>query len=136
MFRISVIVVISMFLSACDSGYYSGPEARDWLQKNKNEYALTGNRFGTTEDALKFIELLYEKGAVLVVISNIGIMDEKDRIEREGGPYADSIAVTLPSDLEKRKELIDILTKEASDQGFVFNPNKDIKNNKVFLWWD
>ena len=32
--------------------------------------------------------------------------------------------------------LIEIFKKEASDQGGVFNPNEDIKNDKVFLWWD
>ncbi len=136
MIRTVLVIVITIFLFACESEYYSGPEAREWLQTNKNEYALASNRFGKTEEALKFVELLYRSGATLVVISKVGIYDELDRVEQEGGPYADSLAVTLPADSNKRNELIEIFKKEASDQGGVFNPNEDIKNDKVFLWWD
>jgi predicted DNA-binding protein YlxM (UPF0122 family) len=136
MIRTILVTLITIFLFACDSEYYSGPEAREWLKNNKNEYALAGNRFGKTEEALKFVDLLYKNGASLVVISKVGIYDEVDRIEKEGGTYADSLVVTLPADVKKRNELIEIFKKEASDQGFVFNPNEDIKNDKVFLWWD
>lgn len=39
-------------------------EAQDWLQNNPNKYALAGNRFGTTEKVLKFVEQLYTAGAL------------------------------------------------------------------------
>ena len=69
-------------------------EALAWLESNPNPYALAGNRFTSTEDALIFVERLYEYGAVEVLVT--GIYDEDWRIEAEGGPYADTLIVRLP----------------------------------------
>ena len=44
-------------------------EALDWLGSNPNPYALAGNRFTSTEDALIFVEKLYEYGAVKVLVT-------------------------------------------------------------------
>lgn len=107
-------------------------EARTWLKNNKNTSALGTNRFGTTEKALEFVEKLYELGAELVEID--GVMDEPSRIEEEGGPYADSLIVTLPDDEDKRKAVFEVYKKETIDQGFEAEEYNG--ESEVTFWWD
>jgi hypothetical protein len=95
----------------------SGPtyEAREWLKTNPTSCALAGNRFDSTEEASKFVELLYMTGATKVLVSHI--LDEEWRIQEEGGPYADTLIVMLPSDAKQRQALFRIAAKEAEDEG-------------------
>ncbi|MBA9027443.1 hypothetical protein [Peribacillus huizhouensis] len=71
-------------------------EALEWLKSNNNSSALASDRFGETVNAIKFVEKLYELGVLKVNV--IGIQDEPERIEDEGGPYATSLIVDLPKD--------------------------------------
>lgn len=90
-------------------------EALEWLKNNSNRSALASDRFGETMNAIKFVEKLYELGARKVNV--IGILDESERIEDEGGPYATSLIVDLPQDNEKRNEIIEFYKKEMEEQG-------------------
>ncbi len=106
-------------------------EARKWISENNNSSPLATNKFDTKEKALEFVEKLYELGAELVLVDNI--RDEDWRIQKEGGPYADSLKVTLPQDLEKRKKLfafnnenVDEEEHQAEDEGQV----------ELLMWWD
>lgn len=90
-------------------------EALDWLKNNKNPSALATNRFGDTENAIRFVEKLYELGAVNVNV--IGILDEPERIEDEGGPYATALIVNLPEDREKRNKILEFYKREIEEQG-------------------
>ncbi|MBU8878881.1 hypothetical protein BGM26_07765 [Bacillus sp. FJAT-29790] len=90
-------------------------EALEWLNNNNNPSALASNRFGETVNAIKFVEKLYELGAIKVNV--IGILDEAERIEDEGGPYATSLIVDLPQDKEKRNKIIAFYKKEMEEQG-------------------
>ncbi|SMQ81536.1 hypothetical protein SAMN05444673_4367 [Bacillus sp. OV166] len=90
-------------------------EALEWLTTNKNPSALASDRFGETANAIKFVEKLYELGALKVNV--IGILDESERIEEEGGPYVTSLTVDLPPDNEKRDKLIKFYKKEMEEQG-------------------
>ncbi len=47
---------------------FDGPEALNWLKNNRNESALASNRFGPTENAVRFVQGLYNAGALRVVI--------------------------------------------------------------------
>ena len=107
-------------------------EALAWLASNPNPYALAGNRFYSTEDAIAFVEMLYEAGAVEVLVTNI--YDEDWRIEAEGGPYADTLILRLPQDSEKRKRLFEISNDEAVREGF--SPERDTGQETLLLWWD
>lgn len=107
-------------------------EARAWLESNPNPYAFAGNRFASTEEALAFVNTLYEAGALKVYVT--GIYDEKWRIDAEGGPYADTLIVRLPSDTESRKILFEISNEEAVSEGFL--PEKDTGQEELLLWWD
>ncbi|MEH7453696.1 hypothetical protein [Gottfriedia acidiceleris] len=90
-------------------------EALEWLKNNNNPSAFATNRFGETINAINFVEQLYELGTGKVCV--VGIIDEKERIEEEGGPYAESLLVELPEDDVKRNDLIKFYEKEMEEQG-------------------
>ncbi|MED1466926.1 hypothetical protein [Bacillus salipaludis] len=94
---------------------YESFEALKWLKNNKNPSALASDRFGETPYAIKFVEKLYELGALKVNV--IGILDENERIEEEGGPYATALIVDIPQDEDKRDKLIKFYKKEMEEQG-------------------
>lgn len=106
--------------------------ALTWLRSNGNPSALATNRFGDTSAAIVFVEQLLHAGAVNIYISDP--YDEPERIAREGGPYADSLIVELPSATDQRAEIFRILAAEAESGGFV--PPKDAGQNMELLWWD
>lgn len=99
--RKQMLKIVAIILVLLGVTFYflklNAPEAKEWLKENRNKYALAGNRFAGTKDAIKFVDKLYELGAVKVVISKDSIYDEKERVKKEGGPYADAIVVTLPN---------------------------------------
>lgn len=101
-------------------------EARQWFSTNKNVSPFAGNRFGKKENALAFVEQLYEAGAETVYVTGIN--------NEAGGPYADSIVLVLPSDKEKRKKLFEINRIEAEREGF--DGMRDIGQKELFFWWD
>jgi hypothetical protein len=90
-------------------------EALNWLKSNHNPTALASNRFAETVHAIQFVEKLYELGAVRVSV--IDILDEPERFEDEGGPYARSLLVDLPLDNERRNKIIEFYKKEMEEQG-------------------
>ncbi|UPM53179.1 hypothetical protein [Gottfriedia acidiceleris] len=90
-------------------------EALEWLKNNHNPSAFATNRFGETINAINFVKKLYELGAGKVWV--VGIIDEKERIEEEGGPYAESLLVELPEDDVKRNDIIKFYEKEMEKQG-------------------
>ncbi len=111
------------------SGRY---EARTWLKDNPNPYAFAGNRFETKQEALDFIERLYSAGAVTVYVTNTH--NEDWRIKQEGGPYADTLIVKLPTDPQKRRVIFRINSEEAQKEGFA--PDADTGQNELLFWWD
>ncbi|MEH7094933.1 hypothetical protein [Neobacillus vireti] len=90
-------------------------EALAWLKRNHNPSAFASNRFGETVNAIQFVEKLYELGAVKVSV--IDILDEPERMEEEGGPYAASLLVDLPPDNQSRNKIIEFYKKEMEEQG-------------------
>jgi len=115
---------------------YNGPEALEWLKTSKSESAFASNRFGPTGNAIAFVESLYEAGALRVMISSECIMDEPERIEEEGGPYADGLVVVFPESTERRSKLLEICKREAASEGFGVDLGRDLRDGKLFLWWD
>ena len=111
--------------------YYEGPEALEWLKKNKNPYPFASNHFASPQAAIDFVEKLYSEGAEIVKIPEKCIQTEGE----EGGPYADSLIVKLPIDKDKRKNILNLCNNEL-DPEFQGNLEKDIRDNMIFLWWD
>ncbi|WP_066253894.1 hypothetical protein [Neobacillus drentensis] len=115
-------------------------EALEWLKNSNNPSALATNRFGETENAIKFVDKLYELGATKVNV--IGILDEPERIEDEGGSYATSLIVDLPQENEIRNKIIEFYKKEMEEQGIeegegILEWNKSkINEGKLGFGWD
>ena len=107
-------------------------EAREWLKINNNPSPLASNRFSDKEEAMQFIETLYQAGAKEVSVLNP--VNNLDRIKDEGGPYADSLVVTLPKEKGKRKTLFKINNNEAAKEGF--DSISDTGQNELDFWWD
>lgn len=116
---------------SCSCGGERRPEARGWLESNGSPAALASNRFGSTREALAFVNRLYRAGAVRVAIDNIN----DDAIEMaEGGPYADALHVHLPADPARRRELFAIANPEFAREGFAIEA--DIGQDYLDFWWD
>jgi len=110
-------------------------EALSWLMNNKNKYALAGNRFNSTTEAIEAVKRLYAAGATEVKVGPV--MDEPERIEREGGPYTDSLVVTFPR--EKTREILLVVKSLQSDEGgHAKDVYLDDETHKptLMLWWD
>ena len=129
----ALIVVLSSVGCAEDvAPQPNAPEARAWLRNNRNESALASNRFGPSSEARAFVDSLYQNGAVKVTVDNI--MDEPDRIEEEGGPYADTLIVQLPEEKNRRDALFEIHRVESQREGFDFTPDQGQQH--LLFWWD
>jgi hypothetical protein len=105
-----------------------GPEALTWLKQNKSESALASNRFPTTPDAIRFVKLLYDKGALRVIVPEDVIRNDDVEV------YADALVVTLSSDPSRRDAVWRICAPEIERQGG--KPAAGAAEDRVFLWWD
>jgi len=110
-------------------------EALEWLKSNNNPSALSSNRFGETINAIEFVEKLYELGAIKVSV--VGILDEPERVEEEGGPYASTLIVELPTDINKREKIIEIYNKEIDENDLNDGEESEgLNKNILAFWWD
>lgn len=109
-------------------------EACRWLKSNQSEHAFAGNRFNSNEAALRFIENLYQKGALSVIIDNI--FRERWRIKEYGGPYADTLIVVMPEDHIQKEQLIQISQAEYNQSPAGFERIIDDEHNIIIFWWD
>jgi hypothetical protein len=105
-----------------------GPEALEWLKKSENESALASNRFATTQDAVRFVQRLYDAGAVRVIVPNETITSDEVEV------YADGLVVTLPEEQNKRQRVWILCAEEIKRSGE--KPTKSPSESHVFLWWD
>lgn len=102
-------------------------EALTWLKTNKNPFAFAPNRFGPTQNAIRFVEELYSLGAESVEVTNI--FDEEWRIQKYGGPRADTLIVTVNP--QSQGPVLEFLLQEARvDEVTVLGPYT------YSLWWD
>ena len=111
------------------------PEALEWLENNNNPSALASDRFGDTINAIKFVEKLYELGAVKISVDCI--WDEPERIKIEGGAYAVNLLVELPNDIEKRERILEVYNKEGQANGI--NEGEEFEGldeHILEFWWD
>ncbi|MBI2823155.1 MAG: hypothetical protein HYX69_00530 [Planctomycetia bacterium] len=109
--------------------YTQGPEALGWLRKSKNESALASNRFGETQNAVRFVQQLYSAGAANVIVPMAAIQNDGVEI------YADSLVVTLPTDPAKRDRVWKLCAQELRREGDKV-ADKPGSEEHVLLWWD
>jgi hypothetical protein len=107
------------------------PDAAAWLRANWSASAFATNRFGTTKQALEFVEQLHAAGATGVWIDNIMMLPNHDWT-----PYADALLVEVPEDPARRHELFEFMEhvgRPDEDAGEVLT---DHGQKEVRLWWD
>ncbi|WP_382176601.1 hypothetical protein [Hydrogenophaga luteola] len=103
-----------------------------WLDANKNPYALASNRFGSTANAREFVKELHRLGAAQVFVADP--RDDEHTVKQEGGPYADTLIVSLPKEKSARAALFRVFAVEAKREGF--SVERDVGQGLVLLWWD
>jgi hypothetical protein len=107
------------------------PDAASWLRASWSPSAFASNRFGTTANALAFVDQLHAAGATGVWIDNAMLLPNHDWT-----PYADTLIVTLPQETARRCalfELIEHVGKPDEDGDDVLI---DSGQTAVRLWWD
>ena len=107
-------------------------EARPWLAANKNKQPIASERFKTRAAAKAFIDLLYKNGAVAVKVTDVDDSDET--IEGEGGPYASTLVVDLPSQAGRRKKLFAMCAAEAARYSDYDCTNEPDVTQLTFNW--
>jgi hypothetical protein len=113
-----------------------GPEALQWLRTNGHQAALASNRFGSTGEAISFVEQLYAAGARRVFVPADTTIDDEE--ERElGGAYSDSLVIELASP-DVPEPLLRLYWEEATLEGYDLRqePPPIIEGRYLFLWWD
>jgi hypothetical protein len=106
--------------------------AMAWLEANRNPHPFAGNRFRTAAEAKNFVAELLQLGATDVFVADP--LEEPSRINRDGGPYADTLVVELPEDAAKRRAIFKKMHWEAWRQGFA--GERDVGQRQALLWWD
>jgi hypothetical protein len=104
-------------------------DASYWIGFNPNTHGFASNRFDNRAEALKFVKQLKDFSAEKVEVG--GVLDEPWRMQSEGGPYADTLYVTIP----KSKEL-EFVSKygRLSDE---FGKKSESKKLVTYrMWWD
>ena len=101
-------------------------EVREWLRHNKNDSPFASNIFDR-EEFEECIDDLYKLGIKEILVTDI--YDEEDRIASEGGEYAATLLVLIPTNKEK---ILDFMLKIAK-----LNTDECDKEGKYLrLWWD
>jgi antitoxin component YwqK of YwqJK toxin-antitoxin module len=102
-------------------------EARKWLAKKAGDKtARSLGRFKRESDATKFVEALYEAGAVEVIVADI--YDNK-----AGDQFADCLLVRLPKNVAKRKTIRRICVQLRTRKLGAVQPDKDIGESHLYL---
>jgi hypothetical protein len=109
-------------------------EAREWLETNDNPNPFASNRFYDKQEALEFVNRLYDLGAIVVWLSNI--YNEPYRLRESGGPYADTFIVDLPDqDTGARCKLYDIWHHELREEQKL-DVTQYMEDGALIFWWD
>ena len=102
-------------------------EAVDWLETNFNPCAVANSRFGSTAEALEFVQRLYGAGAKNA---------DDSRLFTDGGPYTDTLAAALPEDADKRAAVTAIYMEEVARGCNGGDAKAGIKNNVLVFSWE
>jgi len=102
-------------------------EARAWFEKKTGD--RTGRFLGSFKnaaEALKFVEYLYQAGAVRVVVSGI-------YFDKAGGQFADALFVRLPKERSPRKATRDLCAQlQVRDLAGVA-PDEDLGETHLYI---
>jgi hypothetical protein len=113
-------VFVSSLLGKCNC-----IEARTWLNAGDKTTRSLGH-FKRTGDVAKFVEELYQAGAVKVIVPEI-------YLGKRGEQFADALLVQLPEPAKRRKAVRKACDKLQSRNLGAVEPQKDIGETHLFL---
>lgn len=102
-------------------------EAQKWLTKKANDKtARSLGRFKRENTVAKFVEELYQAGAVEVIVPDIYRNKARDQ-------FADCLLVRLPRSAAKRKTIRKVCTQLRTRKLGAVQPDKDIGESHLYL---
>ncbi len=102
-------------------------EARKWLAKNTGDQTTRSlGRFKRENHAAKFVEELYQAGAVEVIVPDIYRNKARDQ-------FADCLLVQLPKNAAKRKAIRQVCTQLRTRKLGAVQPDEDIGESHLYL---
>ncbi len=102
-------------------------EARKWLAKKTGDpTARSLGRFKRENDAAKFVEALYQAGAVEVIAPDIYRNKARDQ-------FADCLLVQLPKNAARRKAVRQVCGQLRTRRLGAVQPDKDIGESHLYL---
>lgn len=102
-------------------------EARKWLaRKADDKTARSLGRFKRENDAAKFVEALYQAGAVEVIVPDIYRNKARDQ-------FSDCLLVQLPRSAAKRKSIREVCAQLRTRKLGAVQPDSDIGESHLFL---
>ena len=102
-------------------------EARKWLaKKTGDKSARSLGRFKREHDTVKFVEALYQAGAVEVIAPDIYRNKARDQ-------FADCLLVQLPRSTARRKTVRAVCTQLRTRKLGAVQPDKDIGESHLYL---
>jgi hypothetical protein len=102
-------------------------EARKWLaKKTGGQAARSLGRFKRENDAAKFVEALYQAGAVEVIAPDLYRNKARDQ-------FADCLLVQLPKNAARRKAVRQVCGQVRTRRLGAMQPDKDIGESHLFL---
>jgi hypothetical protein len=102
-------------------------EARKWLaRKTGDQTARSLGRFKRENDATKFVEALYQAGAVEVIAPDIYRNKARDQ-------FSDCLLVQLPKSAAKRKAIRKVCAQLRTRKLGAVQPDEDIGEGHLFL---
>ncbi len=102
-------------------------EARKWLAKKTGDKTLRSlGRFKSENDAAKFVEALYQAGAVEVIVPDIYRNKARDQ-------FADCLLVQLPRSAAKRKAVRKVCAQLRTRKLGAVQPDEDIGESHLYL---
>lgn len=104
-------------------------EARKWLQKKAGDKtARSLGRFKRERDAEKFVQSLYDAGAVKVIVPGISC-------NQTGDQFADCLLVRLPKNLAQRKSIRQLCARlQRRDLG-AMQPDDDFGESHLYFYF-
>lgn len=100
-------------------------EARSWLNTD-GKIARTLGRFKRAEAAVKFVDELYQAGAIRVIAPDI-------YHNKRGDQFADSLLVQLPTEAGKRKAIRAVCAQLRKNDLGAFLPDKDWGESHLYI---
>ena len=102
-------------------------EARNWLTKKADDQtARSLGRFKRENDAAKFVEALYQAGAVEVIVPDIYRNKARDQ-------FSDSLLVQLHRSEAKRKAIREVCAQLRTRKLGAVQPDEDIGESHLYL---